>query len=49
MKDILADALEQTTPAARIALVETRCANDAALLAEAVSLVNEAETQANQT
>ncbi len=47
VKDILADALEQPTPAARIALVQTRCANDAALLAEAVSLVNEAETQAN--
>ena len=47
VKDILADALEQTTPAARMALVQTRCANDAALLAEAVSLVNEAETQAN--
>ena len=46
VKDILADALEQPTPAARIALVQTRCANDAALLAEAVSLVNEAETQA---
>ena len=45
VKDILADALEQPTPAARIALVQTRCANDAALLAEAVSLVNEAETQ----
>ena len=40
VKDILADALEQPTPAARIALVQTRCANDAALLAEAVSLVN---------
>ena len=47
VKEILADALEQPTPAARIALVQTRCANDAALLAEAVSLVNEAETQAN--
>ena len=45
VKDILADALEQPTPAARMALVETRCANDAALLAEAISLVNEAETQ----
>lgn len=43
LKDILADALEQTSPAARTALVESRCANDAALLAEAESLVNEAE------
>jgi serine/threonine protein kinase len=47
VKDILADALEQPTPEARIALVQTRCANDAALLAEAISLVNEAETQTN--
>jgi eukaryotic-like serine/threonine-protein kinase len=46
VKDIVADALEETTPAARLGLVQTRCANDAALLAEAVSLVNEAETQA---
>ncbi|MGI9087676.1 MAG: protein kinase domain-containing protein [Chthoniobacterales bacterium] len=43
LKNILADALEQPNAAARVALVEKRCANDAALLAEAESLVNEAE------
>lgn len=48
LKDILADALEQTTPAARAAIVQDRCANDAALLAEAVSLVNEAEARSTE-
>ncbi|HMJ06240.1 MAG TPA: protein kinase [Chthoniobacterales bacterium] len=43
LKDILADALEQDSRAARAALLETRCAHDAVLLAEAESLVQEAE------
>lgn len=43
LKEILADALEQDSPAARTALVQRRCAEDATLLAEAASLVREAE------
>ncbi len=43
LKDIVADALEQTTTSARLALVEERCGNDPALRDEANSLVREAE------
>src|SRR3954469_2509537 len=43
LKDIVADALEQPSSAARAQFVATRCANDAALLAEAASLLREAE------
>ena len=43
LKDILADALEQRTPAARTALVASRCGNDDTLRLEAASLVREAE------
>jgi eukaryotic-like serine/threonine-protein kinase len=43
LKSILADALKQNTPAARIAIVEQSCANDAELLREAESLLTEAE------
>ncbi len=43
LKEIVADALEERSPAARTALVESRCADDARLLREAESLVREAE------
>ncbi len=43
LKEIVADAMEERSPAARTALVENRCADDARLLAEAESLVQEAE------
>lgn len=43
LKTILADALEQDSPEDRTALVERRCAEDAALLQEAESLLAEAE------
>ncbi len=43
LKNIVADALEETSPAARTALVESRCADDKQLLAEAASLIREAE------
>jgi eukaryotic-like serine/threonine-protein kinase len=43
LKSILADALEQESPAARIALVEGSCADDDVLLREAESLLAEAE------
>ncbi len=43
LKEIVADALEEKSPAARTALVERRCADDARLLGEAESLVREAE------
>jgi eukaryotic-like serine/threonine-protein kinase len=43
LKSILADALEQESPAARIALIERSCADDDALLREAESLLAEAE------
>ena len=43
LKDILADALEVSSAAERTALLETRCAQDAALRAEAEALVREAE------
>jgi serine/threonine protein kinase/predicted Zn-dependent protease len=42
LKGIVADALEQKSSAERTALVQSRCANDATLLAEAESLVREA-------
>jgi eukaryotic-like serine/threonine-protein kinase len=43
LKSILADALQQKSPAARIAIVEQSCAHDADLLREAESLLKEAE------
>ena len=43
LKDILAEALEYPSPIDRAALLESRCANDAPLRAEAESLVKEAE------
>ena len=47
LKNILADALELPSAAARAALVESRCANDATLLAEAELLVREAQALLN--
>jgi serine/threonine protein kinase len=43
LKSILADALQQNSPAARIAIVERSCAGDTDLLHEAESLLAEAE------
>src|ERR1700674_44185 len=43
LKSILADALQQNSPAARIALVERSCGGDTDLLHEAESLLAEAE------
>src|SRR6478752_523942 len=43
LKSILADALQQKSPAERIAVVEQSCAHDAELLREAESLLTEAE------
>ncbi|MEY2496990.1 MAG: eukaryotic-like serine/threonine-protein kinase [Verrucomicrobiota bacterium] len=43
LKSILAEALQQNSPAARIALVERSCAGDTDLLQEAESLLAEAE------
>ena len=43
LKEIVADALEEGSPAARTAFVKSRCADDARLLSEAESLVKEAE------
>src|SRR5437588_8487040 len=43
LKTILGEALEQTTPAARTAVVLQRCAGDADLLAQAQSLLAEGE------
>jgi eukaryotic-like serine/threonine-protein kinase len=43
LKTILGEALEQTSSAARIALVERRCGQDTDLLEEAESLLAEAE------
>lgn len=43
LKNILADALEQPSAADRAALVESRCGDDVTLLAEAESLIAEAE------
>jgi eukaryotic-like serine/threonine-protein kinase len=43
LKTILAEALEQNSSAARIALVEQRCGQDTDLLEEAESLLGEAE------
>jgi serine/threonine protein kinase len=43
LKSILANALQQNSPAARIAIVEQSCAHDAELLREAESLLTEAE------
>jgi serine/threonine protein kinase/tetratricopeptide (TPR) repeat protein len=44
LKSILADALEQESPAARTAFIERSCADDANLLREAESLLAEAES-----
>lgn len=44
LKSILADALEQESPAARTAYIERSCADDANLLHEAESLLAEAES-----
>src|SRR3954465_3800251 len=43
LKEVLADALEQKSHAARAALVESRCAGDETLFADAASLLQEAE------
>lgn len=43
LMDILADALEQSSAAARAALLDTRCADDEVLRAEAQSLISEME------
>jgi hypothetical protein len=43
LKNILGEALEQNSSAARIELVERRCGQDTDLLEEAESLLNEAE------
>jgi serine/threonine protein kinase/tetratricopeptide (TPR) repeat protein len=43
LKSILADALQQDSPAARIAIVEQSCGHDTDLLHEAESLLAEAE------
>ena len=43
LKNILGEALEQNSSAARIALVERRCGQDTDLLEEAGSLLAEAE------
>ena len=43
LKSILADALEEESPAARTALVERSCADDTALLREAESLLAQTE------
>ena len=43
LKTILGEALEQNSPAARIALMESRCGQDTDLLEEAESLLAEAE------
>jgi eukaryotic-like serine/threonine-protein kinase len=44
LKEILADALERDTPAARTAVVAERCGQDESLLKEAEALLLEAET-----
>jgi serine/threonine protein kinase/tetratricopeptide (TPR) repeat protein len=44
LKSILATALQENSPAARIAVVERSCAHDADLLGEAESLLAEAES-----
>ncbi|HEX5490852.1 MAG TPA: protein kinase [Candidatus Udaeobacter sp.] len=49
LKAILADALEQNSSAARIALVEQRCGEDTHLLEEAESLLAEAEALLNES
>jgi serine/threonine protein kinase/tetratricopeptide (TPR) repeat protein len=48
LKTILGEALEQSSSAARIALVETRCGQDTDLLEEAESLLDEAEALLNE-
>ncbi|MEP6936812.1 MAG: FlgO family outer membrane protein [Chthoniobacterales bacterium] len=48
LKTILVDALEETSLAARTALVQNRCADDKALCREAQSLLAEAETLAKE-
>ncbi len=44
LKTIVADALEEDSPAARAAIVANQCADDAALLRVAESLLREADT-----
>ena len=49
LKNILGEALEQNSSAARIALVEQRCGQDTDLLEEAESLLAEAEALLNES
>src|SRR5260370_36089926 len=49
LKVILAEALEQESPAARTALVGRSCGNDANLLCEIESLLAEAEPLSRET
>lgn len=44
LKEIVADALEEDSPAARTALLSRECADDASLLREAESFLTEADT-----
>ncbi len=44
LKTIVADALEEGSPAARTAMVASQCASDATMLREAESLLREADT-----
>ena len=44
LKDIVADALEADSPAARTALLNRECVGDDQLLREAESYLNEADT-----
>ena len=48
LKTILGEALEQSSSAARIALIETRCGEDTDLIEEAESLLAEAEALLNE-
>lgn len=48
LKSVLADALEQKSHAERTALIANRCSGDETLLAEAASLLEEAEALRNE-